>query len=164
MAISSTAAVLAFFGWNVLRSGRPDSNQDNSPSKTSTSGPVVPDVLRCRICDRKIGLWAFRRTSRTGKKDDSHSEPKALKVLLEHREFCPIRTLAGSTGGTKGEEPWWSDAAILHESQTDTNLRIRGAEDSGAQVEQGGSGTREERNGLGEVVDVLKRFIRPERV
>lgn len=162
--ISSTAAVLAFFGWNVLRPGRSDPVQDGSATDTPSSGKVVPDVLRCRICDRKLGLWAFRRTSRAGKRDTPNSEPKALDVLLEHREFCPLRTLAGGTVGRQGEGPWWNDAAVLHETQTGASLENRGTEDSGAQAEQNGFGTLEDRNSLGEVVDVLKNFIRPDQV
>lgn len=160
--------MLTFFGWNVLRPGRPDSVQDDISTNAPTTGPFVPDVLRCRICDRKIGLWAFRRTLRTGKEDNSNSGLKALDVLLEHREFCPIRTLAGSTGGTEGERSWWSDAAILHESQIgsmrEEMLRVRRPEDSSGQVEQGSDGGNSDKNSLGNVVDVLKAFIRSGQV
>lgn len=166
--ISSTAAVLTFFGWNVLRPGRPDSIQTNISTKPKNTGSIVPDVLRCRICERKIGLWAFRRTLRTAKEDNANFTSKALNVLLEHREFCPIRTLAGNMAPTGGEMPWWSDAAILHESQIggirEKMRGERGGENSSEQVEQGGSGGQDVTNSLRNVVDVLKGFISPGQV
>lgn len=116
--ISSTAAILVLFGWNVFRpqhSGIAGEVDTIAARGSQTDSAIVPDVLRCRICDRKVGLWAFRHISHPAKTDVSKAEPKPLDVIREHREFCPIRTLAG---GAKDREsqPWWADAAILRES------------------------------------------------
>lgn len=166
MPISSTAAVLTFFGWTVLRPGQPDLVPEERSAASiggMNAGPIVPDVLRCRICDRKIGLWTFRQTSHSVEGDTTNASPKALDVLLEHREFCPIRTLAGNTAEARA--PWWRDAAILHESPFDERLAVTGHNDSNTHLERGGiAEMHEDRSSLGNVVDVLKNFTRSDHV
>ncbi|KAJ9120115.1 hypothetical protein QFC22_003013 [Naganishia vaughanmartiniae] len=117
-AISSTAAALAFFGWNVFRPRdlAPGNNRKPPTAEDSASdSAIVPDVLRCRICDRKLGLWAFRLNQYSSQTALPNATPKPLDVIREHREFCPIRTLAV---GARDEinQPWWADAAILRQS------------------------------------------------
>lgn len=165
--ISSTAAILSFFGWNVFRPGSPDPVEEHSAIDDSSKiHAVVPDVLRCKICDRKIGLWAFRQTPRSSKSGTSTT--KALDVVLEHREFCPIRTPAGKSLEKEGHDAWWTDAAILQETPICQSYAVERLhqQDAGNEEPQGASAeggphasAPDDRNDLGSVVAVLKTFI-----
>lgn len=164
-AISSTAANLAFFGWNVFRPRSPDSVEEQPVTRAVEDGAIVPDVLRCKICDRKIGLWAFRQTKKSGNGDVSNA--KALDVLLEHREFCPIRTLSSKSDAVgESHRAWWTEAAILrstpiHPSQDTERIGDQVA-DSGNRgetaIETAGEGVSSSSD-LRSVVSVLKAFI-----
>jgi hypothetical protein len=162
-AIPSTAAILAFFGWNVFRPGSPDPVEEQGRTVESAKhNAIVPDVLRCKICDRKIGLWAFRQTSSRSGKGGAPTQ-KALDVVLEHREFCPIRTLSGKSLDKEGHDAWWTDAAILvetpmHQSHADERIDQRNADNEENEGISYGM-EPDDRNGLGSVVAVLKTFI-----
>ncbi|KAJ9091043.1 hypothetical protein QFC19_009280 [Naganishia cerealis] len=123
--ISSTAAILAFFGWNVFRPQEPSPSFNSEHSagagdSAANSSVIVPDVLRCRICDRKLGIWSFRHHSQSQQTGQAKATARALNVIREHREFCPIRTLtAGEADKDKTvRQSWWMDAVILQESLT----------------------------------------------
>lgn len=163
-AISSTAGILAFFGWNVFQPGSPDPVEAQlGTANRANDNTLVPDVLRCKICDRKIGLWAFRQTMRSSK--DAVSSAKALDVVLEHREFCPIRTLVADK---EGHNAWWTDAAILHETPIRDSHAVEPIGqpfvDNDGNPEPSTETGREppmqdDRSDLGSVVALLKTFI-----
>jgi hypothetical protein len=166
--ISSTAAILAFFGWNVYRPQDlgGDSKGDTTTARNgSTDVTIVPDVLRCRICDRKLGLWAFRHSRHSSQTALPKAVPKPLDVIREHREFCPIRTLAAGTA-IKPSQPWWADAAILQESigtgmasgEAVSIPSLGNAEVHGSQNRQGGM--QETNKAVENVVPKLKDFTR----
>lgn len=71
--ISSQAAQMALFGW--------------APHDLS------PEILGCRICQRRIGLWGFSQKEKDGRK---------LDPVDEHLGWCPIRQ------GT-----WWDRCPLL---------------------------------------------------
>jgi hypothetical protein len=71
--LSSQAAQLALFGW--------------SPHDLST------EILSCRICQRRIGLWGFTK---------QQSDGRELDIVNEHLGWCPIR---------QGE--WWAHCPLL---------------------------------------------------
>lgn len=164
-AISSTAANMAFFGWNVFRPGSSDPVEEQPVTRTVEVDAVVPDVLRCKICNRKIGLWAFRHTKNSG--NGGVLNAKALDVVLEHREFCPIRTLSSKSGHDPEDHgAWWTQAAILHSTpihpSQDTERIGDQVADSGIPgqpgIETAGDGVSSSSD-LGSVVSVLKAFI-----
>jgi hypothetical protein len=86
------------------------------PSKKSKAASIqksTTDMVSCRICQRRIGLWAFRDAQKTVSnqdggeiKEQGQEQSKAtFDVLSEHLNWCPIR-----------QDGWWSGAAanILH--------------------------------------------------
>lgn len=62
--ISAQAAQLALFGW--------------APHSLS------PEILGCRICQRRIGLWGFTQPDQDGR-------ARELDPVDEHLGWCPIR-------------------------------------------------------------------------
>jgi hypothetical protein len=78
-------AELAFFGW--------------SPHALSE------EIVQCRICQRRVGLWAF--TDQTvGRGDtqgmDLERRGNGLDPVAEHLHWCPL-----------GIEGWWDNCALL---------------------------------------------------
>ena len=167
-AISSTAATLAFFGWNVFRPGSYDPVEGQLRQDHKAGGVrVVPEVLRCKICDRKIGLWAFRQTRRSD--GGAVSPAKALNVVREHREFCPVRTLSSQPDDNgENHKAWWTDAAILHsvpihpsQDSERTDDEVGQGHDIGVVevVTAGNGASHDRRHDLESVVAALKMFI-----
>lgn len=76
---SITQAELGFFGW--------------------TPQPLSTDIVQCRICQRRLGLWAFMSSA-------SETDNKQVRVGLdpvgEHLGWCPL-----------GIEGWWDNCALL---------------------------------------------------
>ena len=87
---SASSAALALFGWYPYSS--------SGATHIDPSKPVEKtDIVTCRICQRRIGLWAFTPSS-----DHNHS----LDLVQEHLEWCPIRCSA-----------WWEGAELLKEKE-----------------------------------------------
>lgn len=60
----------------------------------------LEEILHCELCDRKIGLWLFR-----GK--------RPLAVVMEHRDFCPIRREGA------GSAWWWVNSPLLRSAPSE---------------------------------------------
>jgi hypothetical protein len=81
-------AELAFFGWSTH--------------------PLSSDILQCRICQRRLGLWAF--ASGSGSQGDNASagegeasrKKEGLDPVGEHLGWCPLNV-----------EGWWDECALL---------------------------------------------------
>ena len=85
---STAAQAMAFFAWHPYHP-----NSLGAPSDI----PLLPErteIVQCRICERRVGLWSFRSLSR------------AFDLVEEHLVWCPIRA-------SGGERPWWEDCAVL---------------------------------------------------
>ncbi|KGB76705.1 hypothetical protein CNBG_2543 [Cryptococcus deuterogattii R265] len=85
------ASQLALFGWFPYHPNNPaiQISLDTPPSRT--------EIVCCRICHRRIGLWNF-----SNEKDGV----KQFDVLNEHLVWCPIRI-------QDGEKEWWSVSGLL---------------------------------------------------
>jgi len=80
-----TQAELAFFGW--------------------TPHPLSTEIISCRICQRRLGLWAFpvspSGASETSGRIDSERNA-GLDSVGEHLSWCPL-----------GIAGWWEGCALL---------------------------------------------------
>lgn len=63
---------------------------------TSIGGPSKPEttLLHCRLCQRRVGLWAFlppaAPSSESSSPNSQSTQPRRqLDVLKEHRSYCP---------------------------------------------------------------------------
>jgi hypothetical protein len=116
-ALSSHFAIsLAWFGWYPYHANSPSSHID------SLSSPVKTDIVHCRACQRRIGLWAFRPDSPETKgsisiENTSTQGKREFDVLREHLSWCPIRL-----------ERWWEGSPLLRE---------KAGEGAGGKVEKG---------------------------
>ena len=86
---SITAATLAFFAWYPYH--------PNSLTTDITAPPHPTDIVCCRICERRVGLWAFR------------TDKRVFDLVDEHLVWCPIR------GG--GGQVWWEGCDLLSEKR-----------------------------------------------
>jgi len=77
---SHIQAELAFFGW--------------SPHTLSE------EIVQCRICQRRLGLWAF--SSQTAGHGNAEKRGNGLDPVAEHLTWCPL-----------GIEGWWDACALL---------------------------------------------------
>jgi hypothetical protein len=78
--ITPTAAAISLFGWFPYPS----------------SNVVAPiEILQCRICERRIGLWSFRKPN-----------PRLFDLANEHLSWCPIRY-------QEGDKAWWEGSEVL---------------------------------------------------
>ena len=75
------AAELALFGW--------------SPHPLST------EIVQCRICQRRLGLWAFKDTSDSSEARIIGKET-GLDPVEEHLTWCPLSV-----------DGWWAQCALL---------------------------------------------------
>jgi hypothetical protein len=73
-------AELAFFGW--------------SPHALSE------EIVQCRICQRRVGLWAF--SDQTVGPGDVERRGNGLDPVAEHLHWCPL-----------GIDGWWDNCALL---------------------------------------------------
>lgn len=58
--------------------------------------------MQCRLCQRRVGLWAFREEGQ-----DAKGQGRMFDLVGEHLDWCPIR----GDSGDKGK--WWEDLPIL---------------------------------------------------
>ena len=81
--LSPITAAMAFFAWYPY----PDGDQ------VDPSAPVDErtQIIACRICQRRVGLWNF-------------GESKSFDLVAQHRDWCPIRPVG---------KPWWEDIPLL---------------------------------------------------
>jgi hypothetical protein len=86
-AISDLPATLALLAWYP--------HHPNQPGSLS-SPPLPTEILQCRFCERRVGLWAFR--------------DRPLDVVEEHLVWCPVRPQISVEGVEKG---WWEGTALL---------------------------------------------------
>jgi hypothetical protein len=77
---SSAQAELAFFGW--------------SPHALSE------EIVQCRICQRRVGLWAF--SNQAVGRGDVERRGNGLDLVAEHLHWCPL-----------GIDGWWDNCALL---------------------------------------------------
>ncbi|KAK8864692.1 hypothetical protein IAR55_001944 [Kwoniella newhampshirensis] len=91
--LSHLAASLAFFGWYPYHAKPPSSTH---VAKT--------DIVSCRICQRRIGLWTFRNTSPV----NGSSERREFDLVNEHLLWCPVRTPEA-----KEHKSWWEGCQLL---------------------------------------------------
>ena len=90
---SISSAALALFGWYpYASSGLTYINPSQEAAKT--------DVVSCRICHRRIGLWTFNASS-----------DRSFDLVQEHLEWCPIRCTT-----------WWDGAELLREKEGITHV------------------------------------------
>lgn len=77
-------AELAFFGW--------------------APHPLSTEIVSCRICQRRLGFWAF--TCPSASEDHTQErdvrEREGLDPVAEHISWCPL-----------GIEAWWDSCALL---------------------------------------------------
>ena len=97
-ALSVTAAALAFFAWYPYH--------PNSLT-TDITTPLHPtDIVSCRICERRVGLWSFR------------TDKRVFDFVAEHLVWCPIRT--------SSDQAWWEGCDLLKEKRgRDLAKRLR---------------------------------------
>jgi hypothetical protein len=62
--------------------------------------PLSNEILSCRLCQRRVGLWTFLPSPASAAGGDG--EGKQLDPSGEHLGWCPLR-----------EEGWWSDCQLL---------------------------------------------------
>ncbi|WVR06744.1 hypothetical protein IAU60_003779 [Kwoniella sp. DSM 27419] len=124
-AISTTTAQMALFGWYPYYPNEPSDHitpvRAASETQTASSAPAQPtvrrtDIIHCRICQRRIGLWAFARrppgdnSAQQDSRSSSAEAARTLDLVDEHLSWCPIRP--ASRG--KGQE-WWTGCALLEQ-------------------------------------------------
>ena len=88
---SSAAQAMAFFAWYPYHTDSISAHiQPHSPFRTT-------EIVQCRICERRVGLWSFRMPTRT------------FNLVDEHLAWCPIR-----------DGKWWEDLAVVDPSRDGT--------------------------------------------
>ncbi|KAL7422289.1 hypothetical protein Q5752_002935 [Cryptotrichosporon argae] len=104
--LAEPAAVLALFGWYPYHPNQLPAHCLVPVSQGAT------ELLSCRLCERRVGLWAFLRSqdSTAGTADTADTADTAeaaeqatrtLDVVQEHLEWCPLR------------DAWWSGLALV---------------------------------------------------
>ncbi|ORY26312.1 C3HC zinc finger-like-domain-containing protein [Naematelia encephala] len=90
--ITNLSAALALFAWYPYHS------KTSTPLQIDRSVPPKrTEIVQCRICQRRVGLWAF--------KGDVKRE---MDVCAEHLAWCPVR-----------QEGWWETAGLLKENKVE---------------------------------------------
>ncbi|WVW84276.1 hypothetical protein I302_106306 [Kwoniella bestiolae CBS 10118] len=79
-----------------------DKAQEKGKEKEKEKGKT--EIIHCRICQRRIGLWSFS-TPPNGE------EKKGLDPVKEHLNWCPLN----HHQQTDGPKPWWEDSPLLRE-------------------------------------------------
>ncbi|WWC94449.1 hypothetical protein V866_001295 [Kwoniella sp. B9012] len=91
--ISRESILSSLFGWypyypKSLPSDQIKKEQDNT------------EIIHCRICQRRIGLWAFA--------PGEQGEKKVFDLVSEHLNWCPLNT-------QQNQKTWWEDCLLLKE-------------------------------------------------
>lgn len=86
---SEFASALALFAWYPYH--------PNSPSQTYIDPLHISptEILQCRICRRRVGLWSF---------GESDMGARVFDLVDEHHDWCPVR-------GT-----WWQSLPMLQDA------------------------------------------------
>jgi hypothetical protein len=92
--VSSFAAALALFCWYPFH--------PNGAPQTVSDTPTRTDIVQCRLCERRVGLWAFRAAAK---------ESRVFDLVEEHLAWCPIRD-------QQAARKWWEGLPILREKET----------------------------------------------
>jgi hypothetical protein len=82
------ALVLALFGWYPYDPAAP---ADHVAPATVPGTAAATDIVACRLCRRRVGLWLF-----------AEGRGRTLDVHAEHLWWCPL-----ADGG------WWVDCPLL---------------------------------------------------
>ncbi|RSH89044.1 hypothetical protein EHS25_002706 [Saitozyma podzolica] len=118
--LSELAATLALFAWYPYH--------PNLPSGTLSPKPRPTEILQCRFCERRVGLWAFRpgQLGQSGQSGQSH--PRTFDLVGEHLSWCPIRPQI-THAGTGTERAWWDDTSLLQPKEKGTASHRGGLEE-----------------------------------
>lgn len=131
--IPPLAAALALFGWYPYDPVAPsDHVAEPSAASTSHAHAAHTDIVACRLCQRRVGLWAFTGTATANTDTDSDAGDstdiawtRAFDLEGAHRQWCPLRD---------GE--WWRECPLLEEQRGDVALLLK----EGKEEREGGSG------------------------
>lgn len=84
---------MAWFAWYPYQ----PNVSSNAVDPTSPASPT--DIVHCRICQRRVGLWAFDRKENESAKKRGGGE---FDLVKDHFSWCPIR-----------QGSWWTDQPLL---------------------------------------------------
>ena len=97
----STAAAFALFGWFPYHPNAPSTQVQLQSADSTNSGSTHPTVMQtsmvqCRICERRVGLWAFEPPSIPDSQSRSQSRAadgatRTFDLVDEHLDWCPIK-------------------------------------------------------------------------
>ena len=79
---------MAWFAWYPYQPNRSSNAVDLCLPASST------EIVHCRICQRRVGLWAFKGKENESEKKQGGGECDLVK---EHLSWCPIR-----------QDSWWT--------------------------------------------------------
>jgi len=100
--VSSTTAALSLYGWLPYHPNNPSSGSRIAMNATSSTTSLV----RCRICERRLGLWHFAKSASTG-------NTSMFDLVGEHLDWCPTRSLREDDG-----KEWWTVTPQLGRGET----------------------------------------------
>ncbi|WWC62221.1 uncharacterized protein I303_104816 [Kwoniella dejecticola CBS 10117] len=110
---SRESTLLAFFGWYPYHPNSP-STSDHVVSPNSSDNNIKKgktDIIHCRICSRRIGLWTYTPTEKTNDSDTTAGE-KGLDLVKEHSTWCPLHHRHGQGQG------YWESSYLLKEKSS----------------------------------------------
>ena len=87
---SHLSTALAMFAWFPYH---PNAASPGHYIDTSTPS-TRSEIVSCRICQRRIGLWSFRKDT---------TPQRVFNLVDEHLEWCPIRSGVA----------WWENVEML---------------------------------------------------
>ncbi|WWC88999.1 uncharacterized protein L201_003916 [Kwoniella dendrophila CBS 6074] len=104
--LSKQSILLSFFGWypyfpNSL------SNSDHIDQNSNSNSNGRTEIIHCRICKRRLGLWSFLQTQNNDQTKSVGGE-KELDLVGAHLSWCPLNVLPG-------EKNWWEGTLLLRE-------------------------------------------------
>lgn len=88
--IGAFTTAAAVFGWYPYQPNQVSKEQDSSysPYVDPASPPHRTEIVSCRLCQRRVGLWTFRE-----------GKERVFDMLKEHLDWCPIRSTP--------QDEWW---------------------------------------------------------
>ncbi|WVF71135.1 hypothetical protein IAT40_005932 [Kwoniella sp. CBS 6097] len=126
-------ANLALFGWYPYYPKSPSSSSAHIDSN-SVKSKEQTEIVCCRFCERRVGLWSFGPRS-SG--DEKGSPSRSFDLVNEHLGWCPIRPQPRSQSRLQSgkdasdNNPWWTDCALLREKTLDEAGSKVGVTDNG---------------------------------